>query len=75
MKTYDKTLQQKTIELTPEELKKAVLYYLEDAKYTYSRSFKDDNPEEKTDGMIIIGKNTELKINEDMSATVITYYG
>ena len=74
MKTTDKTLQRKTVRLTPEETKKAVLYYLEEAEFIYTKIDKDNGDETKTDGRIFMGKDTAISFDKDGAATVITHY-
>ena len=83
MKTTDKSLQRKTINLTPEEVEKALIYYLEKANHNYEKENSDGEVEyigmkEGQKGQpILMGKDTSVEFALDGSggAKITTYYG
>lgn len=75
MRTTDKTLQRKTIELTPEETRKAVIYYLEEAEFDYTKVNDDGSRETNNHNCrISTGSDTTVVFNDKGAATVITHY-
>ncbi len=78
MKVKDKQLQRKTIKLTAKDVKKALVYYLENADYGYEKEDKEGKITEvkkNKHGMILMGNNTSVEFDENGDVTITTYYG
>lgn len=81
MKVKNKNLQRKTIAMSPEETKKAIIHYLEDKEHSFEEE-KDDGTMEfigikegESGRTILVGDNTSVEFNDKGGATVITFYG
>lgn len=75
METTDQTLQRKTIRLTPEETKKAIIYYLNNASFDYTRKKAGKEFSEKElDTQICTGSENSVEFNKYGAAKVTTHY-
>lgn len=74
MKTTDKTLQRKTIELTPEDVQEAIIYYLENGDLSYETKDKDGDTDTIIGQPILMGKEVTVSFSKEGAATVITHY-
>lgn len=77
MKIKTKKLSLKTIDLTPQEVRKAICYYLENAEFAYEKELEDGQLETVNESHVCfaMGDNTTIKFEKDGSAVLMTYYG